>query len=92
MAKANGGSPTLQAELELDEAAQAAGEGAQPGTDAPAQEETAPAEPPVRVARLVNDQEGCWKVLETGEKVALSDEEWRAELAHHFRREGAGDA
>ena len=39
-----------------------------------------------RIIQLINNREGCWKVLPGGERVALSDQEWRSELARHFRR------
>ena len=40
-----------------------------------------------KIIQLINNKEGCWKMLPGGERVALSDEEWRSELARHFRRE-----
>lgn len=44
-------------------------------------------EEPERFIQLINNQDGCWKVLSDGERVDLSDQEWRAELARHFKRE-----
>ena len=32
------------------------------------------------VMELGNTQDGCWKVLGDGERVEISDEEWRKEL------------
>ncbi len=40
-----------------------------------------------RLVKLVNNQEGYWKVLEDGRRIDLSEEEWRMELARHFKRE-----
>ena len=62
------------------------------GADAPEETQTSlklqespPAEdPPVSadaVAELGNTAEGCWKVLADGQRVELSDKDWRKELA-----------
>lgn len=73
--------------------------GSQPGAGADAAEETGesgesvpseveptvPTEPPVHL--LVNGPDGCFKEVEGGETVKLSEEEWRLELARIFRRE-----
>ena len=40
-----------------------------------------------RLVKLVNNQEGYWKVLEDGRRIDLTEEEWRMELARHFKRE-----
>ena len=40
-----------------------------------------------RLVKLVNNQEGYWKVLEDGRRSDLTEEEWRMELARHFKRE-----
>ncbi len=37
-----------------------------------------------QVAELHNTKEGCWKVLEDGRRVNLSQSEWREELARIF--------
>lgn len=38
-------------------------------------------EPSEKVSELANTAEGCWKLLSGGERVDLSDQEWRQELA-----------
>ena len=56
-----------------------------PPMEIPASEEM-DSEETERIIQLINNREGCWKVLPGGERVALSDQEWRSELARHFRR------
>ena len=34
------------------------------------------------IAQLVNGSGGCWKILSGGERVDLTEEEWRQELSH----------
>ncbi len=51
------------------------------GAEAP-QEDAGP-----RVLRLVHSAEGCWKELEDGQRVDLSETEWRSELARQFKHE-----
>jgi len=63
----------------------------EPETPAPAAEAAteaaadAPAGP--RVLRYVNNAEGCWKELEDGTRVKLSEKEWQNALTRQFRRE-----
>ncbi len=42
-----------------------------------------------RMKRLVHSAGGSFKELEDGTRMELSEEEWRSELAHHFRRHSA---
>ncbi len=48
-------------------------------------ESTVPTAPSVNL--LVNGPDGCFKEVEGGETVKLSEDEWRLELARIFRRE-----
>lgn len=69
------------------EAAPAAGSAPEPpvaSAEAPAETDAGP-----RVLRLVHTAEGCWKELEDGQRVELSEADWHAELARHFRRNTA---
>ncbi|MEE8394499.1 MAG: hypothetical protein V3S29_00475 [bacterium] len=69
----NGGQPPGDAQTE-----------GEPGQDpAPAP----PAEP--LVLELANTEDGCWKVLEGGQKVEITAAEWRKELARLFAKSGA---
>jgi hypothetical protein len=90
----------VQAELELSEdKSSAPGNGTAEG--APSAADTPPAAPEAEAAveteqdpvvQLINSAAGCFKVLESGERVALSDAQWRLELARHFKQgKAAGD-
>jgi hypothetical protein len=50
-------------------------------------ESTVPTAPSVNL--LVNGPDGCFKEVEGGETVKLSEDEWRLELARIFRRESS---
>lgn len=41
---------------------------------------------PNRILKLVNTKDGCWKILPDGKRIALSEEEWRAELTSQFKQ------
>ena len=43
-------------------------------------------EPGPTVIELTNGSDGCWKVLAGGERVSISDEEWRHELTRLITR------
>ena len=61
-----------------------------PTADDPTADDTTRGDPTAqdaRLVKLVNNQEGYWKVLEDGRRIDLSEEEWRMELARHFKRE-----
>ena len=53
------------------------------GMDAP--EQSMPSLPLVNL--LANGPDGCFKIVDDGETVKLSEEEWRLELARIFKRE-----
>ncbi len=56
----------------------------EPEESPPAQEAQPAEDPPVpanSVTELVNTAGGCWKVLADGQRVELSDKDWRKELA-----------
>ena len=40
---------------------------------------------PLKVLRYVNDKSGCWAELEGGQRVELSEGEWRQAIRKHFR-------
>lgn len=42
--------------------------------------------PIVAVTELGNTADGCWKVLRDGERIVLTDQEWRVELARLLAR------
>ncbi len=102
-AKSPGSIADLQAEFDLRESAspeegaprgppsppsESAAEGAT--ADDPTADDTTrgdPTAPDARLVKLVNNQEGYWKVLEDGRRIDLTEEEWRMELARHFKRE-----
>ncbi len=81
MSKANGSKSDDQAELELDAA------GAPGDADEQAASGEAPEEEGPRIVRLISNSEGCWKELEDGRRIDLSEEEWRTELARQFRKD-----
>ncbi len=85
-----GATPQPERPMPVKEPEPATGNGAEPAghppVEIPASEEMA-GEETERIIQLINNHEGCWKVLSGGERVALSDQEWRSELARHFRRE-----
>lgn len=98
MSKPNGSTPGPQQDMfadateeqdELapaahDEAAEAEAQAADVAEgDAP---EAEPAPPEEVVVELVNNHQGCWKVLDDGERVELSEEEWRQALSRQFRK------
>ena len=101
MAKGNGKAPAqeplipgLEDEAPVEDAAQEADarpDDVHAAAEADAanaeQTEATPATLEVRVQELGNTTEGCWLVREGGERVELSDAEWRKELAHLFRKE-----
>ncbi len=68
-------------------AAPAAGAEANPAAGAEATAAAAAAEQGPRVLRYVNNVEGCWKELEDGSRVELSEREWRNALTRQFRRD-----
>ena len=97
-AKSPGSIADLQAEFDLRESA-SRGEGpprspASPPPESAAEGATAddttrgdPTAQDTRLVKLVNNQEGYWKVLEDGRRIDLTEEEWRMELARVFKRE-----
>ena len=64
-------------ELEGETTAQATEQEAAENTEEPAEPAEVAANP---VMELGNDRESCWKVLADGERVDISDSEWRKEL------------
>ncbi len=72
-----------------EEADSAAGATAPPeeasGAGDAGDDEPAP-EPGPLVTELTNGSDGCWKVLAGGERVSISDEEWRQELTRLIAR------
>ena len=40
---------------------------------------------PPKVLRYVNDKSGCWAELEGGQRIELSEEQWRQAIAKHFK-------
>ncbi len=42
--------------------------------------------PAITVRELVNTEDGCWKVMSDGERLELTDMEWRKELARLLAR------
>lgn len=102
-AKSPGSIADLQAEFDLRESAspeegpprspaspppESAAEGAT-ADDTTADDTTRgdPTAQDARLVKLVNNQEGYWKVLEDGRRIDLTEEEWRMELARVFKRE-----
>ncbi len=73
----------LDEQMEGD-ATEAGGEqGAEPAETGGGDEEALPT---IKVSELANTEEGCWKVMSDGERVELTDQEWRKELAHLLAR------
>ena len=82
--------PTPPLEPESSDSPGANGASASDGgpSQGPPASDPEPATPaPDRVIRLINNREGCWKVLADGDRVELSEEEWRIELGRQFKRE-----
>lgn len=52
-----------------------------------ASDEEPPEEIGPQVVELGNNAEGAWKVMDSGERVALDEAEWRQELTHQFSRQ-----
>ena len=40
---------------------------------------------PPKILRYVNDKSGCWAELEGGQRIELSEVQWRQAIVKHFR-------